>query len=151
MKKSKVITLANNFKAVRKQITGDGLKKAALAGGLVIEANAKINVERVFSNKSKGGLAGSIQVVISKTGDTVAEVDVGPTIVYGRIHELGGVILPVYAKLLSWVDNGKRIFAKRVQIPARPYLRPAVDEHEADIRDAVGFQLKKQIESVTSG
>jgi len=70
-------------------------------------------------------------------------------VIYGRIHELGGIILPVHAKMLSWVDNGKRIFAKRVQIPARPYLRPAVDEHENEIGQAVGHQLRKQIEDVT--
>jgi phage gpG-like protein len=151
MNKSKVIVLEDNFKAVRKAVTGEGLKKAALAGGLVIEANAKINVEKTFSSKSTGGagLAGSIQTVISKSTSTLAEVEVGPTVIYGRIQELGGVILPVFAKLLSWVDDGKRIFAKRVQIPARPYLRPAMDEHEDDIRDAVGFQIKKDIEAVT--
>ena len=153
MSKTKVIKLIDNLDKVRKQITGEGLKKAALAGGFVIEGNAKINVEKTFSSKSTGsaGLGGSIQTVVSKSSDKIAEVDVGPTVIYGRIHELGGVILPVHAKLLSWVDNGKRIFAKRVQIPARPYLRPAVDEHEKEIAQAVGFQLKKQIESVTNG
>jgi len=151
MSKSKVIVLKDNFAAVRKQITGEGLKKAALAGGFVIEGNAKINVEKTFSSKATGGagLGGSIQTVVSKSNDKIAEVDVGPTVIYGRIHELGGIILPVHAKMLSWVDNGKRIFAKRVQIPARPYLRPAVDEHENEIGQAVGHQLRKQIEDVT--
>jgi len=151
MSKSKVIVLEDNFAAVRKQVTGEGLKKAALAGGFVIEGNAKINVEKTFSSKATGGagLGGSIQTVVSKATDTRAEVDVGPTVIYGRIHELGGIILPVHAKMLSWVDNGKRIFAKRVQIPARPYLRPAVDEHEKEIGKAVSFQLRKQIEDVT--
>ena len=151
MSKSKVIVLEDNFAAVRKQITGVGLKKAALAGGFVIEGNAKINVNKTFSSKATGGagLGGSIQTVVSKATPTKAEVDVGPTVIYGRIHELGGIILPVHAKMLSWVDNGKRIFAKRVQIPARPYLRPAVDEHEKEIGKAVSFQLRKQIEDVT--
>ena len=151
MSKSKVIVLEDNFAAVRKQITGEGLKKAALAGGQVIESNAKINVEKTFSSKATGGagLGGGIKTVVSKATDTRAEVDVGPTEIYGRIHELGGIILPVHAKMLSWVDNGKRIFAKRVQIPARPYLRPAVDEHENEIGQAVGHQLRKQIEDVT--
>ena len=151
MSKSKVIVLEDNFSAVRKQVTGEGLKKAALAGGFVIEGNAKINVEKTFSSKATGGagLSGSIQTVVSKSNDKIAEVDVGPSVIYGRIHELGGIILPVHAKMLSWVDNGKRIFAKRVQIPARPYLRPAVDEHENEIGQAVGHQLRKQIEDVT--
>ena len=148
---SKVIVLEDNVQAALKAATGDALKRAAMAGGQVIEANAKINVNRTFSSKSTGGagLGGSIQTRVSKSTDTHAEVEVGPTVIYGRIQELGGIVLPVHAKMLSWVDNGVRIFAKRVQIPARPYLRPAVDEHENDINKAVGYQLRKQIESVT--
>jgi len=148
---SKVIVLEDNVQAALKAATGDALKRAAMAGGQVIEANAKINVNRTFSSKSTGGagLGGSIQTRVSKSTDTHAEVEVGPTVIYGRIQELGGIVLPVHAKMLSWVDNGVRIFAKRVQIPARPYLRPAVDEHENEIRQAVGYQLKKGIEAVT--
>lgn len=150
---AKVITLENHFPEVKGQVTGDVLMKAAQAGGHVIEAYAKIKVNMTFSHKATGGagLGGSIQVVASKSTKIRAEVDVGPTVIYGRIHELGGVILPVHAKMLSWVaDSGERIFASRVQILARPYLRPAVDEHENEIRDAVGFQIKKGIESVTT-
>jgi phage gpG-like protein len=149
--KTKVIMLLNNSAAIRKAVTGEQLKKAALAGGHVIEANAKINVEKTFSSKSTGGagLGGSIQTVIAKAGETSAWVDVGPTVIYGRIQELGGIVLPVVAKMLSWVDDGKRIFAKKVQIPARPYLRPAVDEHKAEIEQAVGYKLRSQIEQAT--
>ena len=148
---SKVIVLEDNVQAALKAATGDALKRAAMAGGQVIEANAKINANRTFSSKSTGGagLGGSIQTRASKSTDTRAEVEIGPTVIYGRIQELGGIVLPVHAKMLSWVDNGVRIFAKRVQIPARPYLRPAVDEHENEIRQAVGYQLKKGIEAVT--
>ena len=146
---SNVKIVFNYTDDVIKSITGKTLEKAALAGGFVIEGNAKINANNTFSSKSTGGagLGGSIQTVVEKSQKTYAEVAVGPTVIYGRIHELGGIILPVYAKMLSWVDNGKRIFAKRVQIPARPYLRPAVDEHENEIRDAIGFQIEKQIKA----
>ena len=150
MKSGDVKIVFNHSDKVRKSITGETLKKAAFAGGFVIEANAKINVNNTFSSKATGGagLGGSIQTVIAKAKETYAEVSVGPTVIYGRIHELGGIILPVHAKLLSWIgDNGEHIFAKRVQIPARPYLRPAVDEHEKEIRDAVGFQIEKQIKA----
>ena len=46
---------------------------------------------------------------------------------YALIHELGGKIVPVKAKMLSFEIGGKRVFAKEVNIPARPYLRPAAD------------------------
>lgn len=46
---------------------------------------------------------------------------------YALIHELGGVITPVVAKLLAFEINGKLVFAKSVTIPAQPYLRPSAD------------------------
>jgi phage gpG-like protein len=146
---AKVITLKDNFGPISKAVTGKQLTRAVLAGGYVIEGQAKINVNQTFSAKSTGGagLAGSIQTVLSKSSETSAWVDVGPTVIYGRIQELGGIVKPVFAKLLSWVDDGVRIFAKMVQIPARPYLRPAVDEHEREILQAVGYQLRQQIEA----
>ena len=144
-----VKVLTNHFPDVKKAISGAGLSAAAQAGGHVIEGNAKVNAHSVFSRKSVGNLAASIQVVLDKATASSAEVSVGPTVIYGRIQELGGVIKPLYAKMLSWVDNGVRIFANLVHIPARPYLRPAVDEHMQEIEDAVGYQLRKDIEAVT--
>jgi len=148
-----VVILKNNVDAIRKAVTGEHLKKAVQAGGHVLEGYAKINVEKTFSGKSTGaaGLGGTIQVVVSKSTATQAEVDVGPTVIYGRIQELGGIIKPVVAKMLSWVaDSGERIFANLVQIPARPYLRPAFDEHKDDIVTAMEFQLRQAIEKAAS-
>jgi len=142
----------NNVDAVIAACSGADLIRAIKAGGQVIENYAKINVEKTFSGKSKGGagLGGSIKTVVSKATDTDVDVDIGSGLVYARAQELGAIILPIYAKMLSWVaDSGERIFANRVQIPARPYLRPAVDEHKSEIGDAIGIQLKKGIEAVT--
>jgi len=145
--------LINNTVAIRKAVTGAQLEKAAMAGGQVIERAAKINVNRTFSSESTGssGLGGSIQTVVEKTKHKSSVVNVGPTVIYGRIHELGGIILPVFAKMLSWVsDSGERIFANKVQIPARPYLRPAVDNNKSDIVDAISYQIEKQIKKAAS-
>ena len=153
MSSGQVIIKINNVAKMRGAVSGEQLKRAVLAGGHVIEAQAKINVEKTFSHKSTGGagLGGSIQTVVSKATEHEAEVDVGPTVIYGRIQELGGIILPVKAKMLSWMDDdtGERIFAKMVQIPARPYLRPAVDEHKDKISDAISYHLQKQIKEAT--
>ena len=164
---SNVIIKINNVNRVRGAATGAQLKAAVLAGGNVIRNYAKINVEKTFSGKSTGaaGLGESIQVVLSKSTETMAEVDVGPTVVYGRIRELGGIIAPVKAKMLSWllgsggggerkqkaqglvfVSEG-RVFAEAVQVFPTPYLRPAVDEHKNEIGDAISYQLRKQIEA----
>lgn len=144
MAQAELVVIKNNFKNAR--ISPEGLERAALAGGMVIETRAKINAERVFSDNATQALAGSIQtVVVSKTANSV-RVSTGPTVVYGRIQELGGVIKPVIAKMLHWVDDmGNDIFAKRVKIPARPYLRPAVDQHRPEIENAVSVTLENEI------
>lgn len=145
--------VVNNVDKIIGAVSGEQLERAAMAGAQVIEAQAKVNVNRIFSSKSTGGagLAGSIQSVVSEKSDTSVWVDVGPTVIYGRIQELGGIVKPVFAKVLSWVDdNGVRIFAKMVQIPPRPYLRPAVDESKSKIERAVEYQLKKQISEAAS-
>lgn len=153
MSATTIKTVVNNVDKIIGAVSGEQLERAAMAGAQVIEAQAKINVNRVFSSKSTGGagLAGSIQSVVSEKSDTSVWVDVGPTVIYGRIQELGGIVRPVFAKALSWVDDsGVRIFAKMVQIPPRPYLRPAIDENKSKIERAVEYQLKKQISEAAS-
>jgi len=128
---------------VRKQV----IAKAAMAGGLTIEAYAKINVTKTFTART-GNLLNSISTTLEKSDDTSAKVSVGPTVIYGRIHELGGVIKPVTAKMLHWVDEGGQHHqASSVTIPARPYLRPAIDENSDKILQAVAENLRIEIES----
>ena len=142
-----IIKLEDNIAKMAAAATGEQLVKALLAGGHVLAAYAEINANKVFSSKALNNLAGSIIVVVDKAERTNASVNVGPTVIYGRIQELGGVIKPVIAKMLSWIgDSGERIFANSVTLPPRPYLRPAVDEHMDEIVDAIAYQLKQNIE-----
>lgn len=147
MSETRVIVLKNEVRAALKAATGTELVKAAFAGGYVIEGAAKVNVEKTFSGKSTGGagLGGSIQTVLEKSSETEATVNVGPTVIYGRIHELGGIIKPVFKRFLHFFIEGHEVFAKVVVMPARPYLRPAVDENEEKIGDAVAYQLRDAI------
>lgn len=41
---------------------------------------------------------------------------------FAHIHQFGAVILPKAAKRLSFLLGGRRVFARRVTIPARPFL-----------------------------
>jgi len=144
-----VHVVVNNIGKVIAAVSGDQLMRAAKAGGFVIEAQAKINANDVFSGKATNTLAGSIQTVEAESSGTSAYVDVGPTVVYGRIHEFGGVIKPVFAKALHFVIDGVHVVTQIVHMPARPYLRPAVDESQDKILDAVRFQLQGLIEAAT--
>lgn len=49
-------------------------------------------------------------------------VAVGTNSVYGRIHEMGGVIKPVAKRFLHFVVDGEHVFTKQVTMPARPFL-----------------------------
>jgi hypothetical protein len=74
-----------------------------------------------------------------QTGPGRFEGQVGPTVVYGRIQELGGTIV-AHGQYLRWFDaNGRAFFKHSVTLPARPYMWYAVtltrDEiHEAFVR-----------------
>jgi len=55
---------------------------------------------------------------------------VAPSVKYGAIHEYGGVIRPVNATVLRWFNEaGDPVFAKRVIMPAKPWLGPGLGEY----------------------
>jgi len=126
--------------AARDQALLDSLE----AGARVIQAEAMINTNAVFSDKATGALANSIIVETEGSGTKVS-ARVGPTVIYGRIQELGGIIKAVSAKYLHFVIDGVDVFTKTVHIPARPYLRPAVDNNHDKIAAAVGETIKRKI------
>lgn len=58
-------------------------------------------------------------------------VEIGTNAVYGRIHQLGGTIVPRSAPALVFSLPGiGLVHATRVIIPARPYLGVSVDDRE---------------------
>jgi len=118
--------------------TNAATRQAVTTGGHVLEAETK----RLLSNSGTAGAQGrdengrfvkvarpssppgsppmlqtgtlrrSIKVVgPDSTGPTGWTISVGPTVIYGRIHELGG-------------DTGR---GGSTHLPARPFLKPALD------------------------
>lgn len=117
------------------------LEAAALAGGMPIQ-----NAAKAGAPKRTRTLARSIHMqTVIKTARSVW-VAIGPREIYGRIHELGGIIRPRQARILAWVTSGPRPrdsagwrsarregrarFARQVTIRARPYMRPAFDANK---------------------
>lgn len=146
----KVRYIKDSIGTVMKSIESEGLMSALLAGGIVIRDAAVINIGKTFKNTH--GSKGLARIIVerAKLSQTKAVVHVGPTVVYGRIQELGGVIKPIKKKLLSWVDeNGVRIFAKMVTLPARPYLRPALDDNIKKIQQMIGTKVSSNITQAT--
>lgn len=107
-------------------------KDAVDEGAAVVQFHAQLNARNVFSSAQRGQLRNSIRSE-SRTTQSGAEAEIGPHVIYGRIQEYGGTIRPVNAQALHWVSSGVDHFAKQVTIPARPYLRPAVEDHIQEI------------------
>lgn len=150
-----ILRLANASKEAR-----DTIMKAVTDSAHDVQRRAKINVKQGLNTTggAKGTLGRSIAVVpdVSRL-----EAAIGPSVIYGRIHEFGGTIRPKKGRFLVFtVGQGlvrqtkgalrrirKRggdtarakvalaeaqagvelVFARHVTIPARPYLRPALD------------------------
>ena len=98
-----------------------------IAGAIVKQAAINASV-RPGPTVRTGALRRSIRIDGSPHWDGTAwRVGVGPTIIYARIQEKGGTIVPKRAKVLRWLDaNGTPVFANKVTLPARPYFQPAV-------------------------
>jgi len=91
-------------------------------------------------------VASSMRFAPVKTGTLLRSIDVqgpfpagphtwvarvGPTVIYGRIAELGGPIPGPdnkTAKILRWwAADGTPIFARHVDHPAHPYMKPGLE------------------------
>jgi phage gpG-like protein len=103
-----------------------------------------VNLSGGVLNARSGALRDSIQVESSPRDSQIgAEIFSDGDVPYAAIQEFGGKtaaheILPDKARVLAFVGNGKQVFARRVQhpgsqIPARSYLRSALDEQGDEI------------------
>lgn len=86
-------------------------------------------------------VTGNLQSTIKIQSEGDLEASVGTTEFYAVYVEYGrGIVLPVKAKMLSWIDKytGERVFAfKAGEAPPRPFLEPAVITESADFADRV--------------
>lgn len=91
-----------------------------------------------------GNLRRSIQSGAEETSDGVRGW-LGSNVVYAAIHELGGVIRPRAARYLHFNIDGEQKAVKQVDIPARPYLRPSIEDNIDDIRDIIVSSIMKEV------
>jgi phage gpG-like protein len=103
-----------------------------------------VNLSGGVLNARSGALRDSIQMELSRQDDRIgANIFSNGDAPYAAIQEFGGKtaaheILADKARVLAFIANGKRVFARRVQhpgsqIPARSYLRSALDEQGENI------------------
>jgi phage gpG-like protein len=123
------------FRKLSEMARGELLSETLWAMGLMVEAYAKINITNLNLIKT-GNLRASIHPSSPDVDPVRARgsISIGTNVVYAAIHEYGGFIRPIHAKMLIWTGkDGKTHAAHVVHMPAKPYLRPAVSEHITDL------------------
>lgn len=137
-----ISVIGNDEVAAHLSAIGAGLAGAAL--GTAVEAGAQILLSAAQHNAphKSGKLAQSIHISDVEVGAGGASVTVGTDLIYARIQEYGGTI---YAKGGGWLvfqtDDGQWHKVKSVTLPARPYMRPALDSSRTAVIAAVQASL----------
>jgi phage gpG-like protein len=135
------------FRTIAAGVGGPVMTNALHAGAMVGASAARDNV------KEQG---------LWNTGDFARRIEVKSATprraTYGTDHpgaavqEFGGTVVPTSkdpkARLHFYVD-GEEVFARKVTIPASPYLRPSADESKGEIEAAIAGAVKAQIEALT--
>ena len=102
---------------------------------------------RKYAPKKRYVLQNSIGLFPRFPNGLENEVRVGSrNVKYARIQELGGIIRPRKAKVLSWTEGGKRYFAKQVRIKPKKYFQKAFE----DGKDIVPKEFAKAVDIVIS-
>lgn len=129
--------IKRRLKKVEVSVKTDAASKGLRAGSNYLISQIKANiVERDLIDS--GDLLGSVVEDELHIADK-SWVTFGPHKIYAAIHEFGGVILPTNGPYLVFMGkDGKLVFTKSVTMPARPYIRPALDEHGDEALKLVG-------------
>ncbi|KAF0231662.1 MAG: hypothetical protein FD175_570 [Beijerinckiaceae bacterium] len=86
-----------------------------------------------------GALARSIDYSVS--GDTAI---IGSGLIYAGVHQNGATIVPKKAKRLVFRLGNRTVFARKVTIPARPFIGLS-SENAEDVIDQVGRYVRARI------
>lgn len=144
------LKLSEKAKAMLKkmpELVKPAIYKGMKEGMVLADREARLNLSGRVLQRRTGRLRNSITHDVKIEGNKVVG-RIGTNVIYGRIHELGGVIKPRQAQYLRFNIPGVGWrMAKSVTIPARPYLRPALEDSIKDI----GEMITKRIEEAFKG
>jgi phage gpG-like protein len=167
--------MKQKFKRLDDGLRAEILKRAVLTGGVVVLTAARQNILAQALWKTRA-LSRSLHQEGTEATATSAQTLIGTNLVYAALHEYGGIVTPKNAKYLAIPVNGatgsprdradlKLIKARSgslvlvdesgvqfvlkdsVTIPARPYLRPAMDENVEKILAEIKAVLQAEIEA----
>ena len=134
------------------------LNKISYLGGAearkVFRAGASAGA-RLVRNYAIADAPGPYIGIKTRASETQAEAEIGPLkrYWYYKFAESGTRAhgpKKARRKFMMWRDNGKRILAKRVRgIQAKPFLKPALENHIPEVQAAMVAGYKKMLEKVS--
>ena len=143
--------LLTKLRQLGSAVAGNALKEAAMAGAEIVVDAAKARAPR----RTGQGAETIHAEFIDTKGDSIT-VDVGPDLKKGfhlKFVEFGTpphTIRPKRKKALAFPGGAHPVrVIHHPGTPARPFMRPAIDENEGRVRDKVGQVLKSKIDQVT--
>lgn len=166
------------FQALTEEMQGESLIAAAQAGATVIVDAAKENIKGEGLIRTRN-LSRSIHSEVDASSATSASVNIGTNVEYAAIHEFGGTVtakngkylaipvgsykgsprdhddlVPVKTKggslvLMDRSGTVQYVLKASVQIPAQPYLRPAMDENQERTINAMAKAFLQVIDRMT--
>jgi phage gpG-like protein len=93
-------------------------RKTLKQSGEMTAGFARWNATEKILGGASGRLARSVTFAVEPN-----LVRIGSNVIYARIHQLGGAIVPKNKKFLRFpIGGGQFVFTKKVTMPARPYL-----------------------------
>jgi len=145
-----VSELTGYFKALAREAPGKVTAEMVRQGAEVILDAAKANIRVTFENQT-GALENSGKVVMVNQ----YSADVIFDIVYSAVHEYGlaNQVITERQRRFFWAmysntgeDMWKALALSRTYtIPARPYLRPAIDSHKSKAADVMAKALRSEM------
>lgn len=170
--------LIAKFRALSETMQGEALVNIVKAGGSVVVNAAKENIKKQGLMRTRN-LSRSVHQEVAESTNERAAVEVGTNVEYAALHEFGGTVQAKSSKYLAipvgsyhgsprkhtglqvrktaggnlvMVDGGgtvQYVLKQSVTVPARPYMRPAADEHHGEIETAMTKAFIAQIKTVT--
>lgn len=117
-----------NFDNQLKEEIKKGLDRAAIIFQNEVKQKLSENTSPSSAGKSPGVKTGALRrsIQIDRSQINKLRIRVGTNLVYAKIQEYGGIISAKKSKFLRFLVGGKFISKKTVNLPARPYFRPAL-------------------------
>ena len=144
----------NRFDLDKISQMGKRAKKGSIRG---MKKGMKIvlNEARSFSGSNQlnirsGRLRDSIQTEVRVDGNDVVGF-IGSDLIYSAIHEYGGTITARSSKYLIFKTNRGWRKVSSVNIPPRPYLRPAIENTQKEVEKILSESILNSIKGRVLG